>query len=92
LHYQTPEGVLKEDFLNRTFVNWFYKQRMAVQDFKLPQMNETFMQGGYYRVDLDNGLSLLSLNTLIFNINLRGEYEQPEEAMKQLDWLETNLN
>ena len=49
------------------------------------------MQGGYYRVDLTPKVSVLSLNTLMFNTNLLGQNADPNTE-NQLNWLESALN
>jgi hypothetical protein len=36
--------------------------------FASPTLKKTFEKGGYYRVDITDTLSLLSLNTLPWNI------------------------
>jgi len=70
---------------------WFGKQPMAASRPDLAQWNQTFMQGGYYRVDLSPKISILALNTLMFNVNTQGKNADPANATLQLDWLEQAL-
>ena len=69
-HYQSPYAPYKDEFYKNISNNWFLKQPIAAARPDLPQWNETFMKGGYYRVDLTSKISVLSLNTLMFNSNL----------------------
>ena len=65
-HYQTP----REDdiaFFSFLYDLWFV-QHPANTMFASPTLKKTFEKGGYYRVDITDTLSLLSLNTLPWNI------------------------
>ncbi len=53
--------------------NWFLNQQVAAKRPDLPKINETFMQGGFYRMDLSDKVSILSLNTLVFNTKTLGQ-------------------
>lgn len=64
-HYQTP----REDdiaFFSFLYDLWFV-QHPANTMFASPTLKKTFEKGGYYRVDITDTLSLLSLNTLPWN-------------------------
>jgi len=39
-------------------------------------INQTFLNGGYYRVDLNNKLSVLALNTVMYLWKNKGMKEQ----------------
>ena len=71
---------------------WFSKQPVAASRPDLAQWNQTFMQGGYYRVDLSPKISILALNTLTFNVKTLEQNADPANATIQLDWLEQALN
>lgn len=45
---------------------WFVNHTPNKQ-YATENVENSFKSGGYYSIDLENGLSLLSLNTLIFN-------------------------
>ena len=65
-HYQTP----REDDI--TFFSFLYDLLFVRHPentmFASPTLKKTFEKGGYYRVDITDILSLLSLNTLPWNI------------------------
>jgi len=56
----------------------------------LDSIEGTFKQGGYYRVDLTEELSLLSLNSLYYNSAFFGDAPF-DEAYEQLEWLRETL-
>ena len=65
-HYQTPrEDDIK--FFQFLYDLWFV-QHPGNAMFASPALKRTFEKGGYYRVDITDTLSLLSLNTLPWNI------------------------
>ncbi len=49
------------------FRNWFENLPFNAKYLDLEDINKTFQAGGYYRVDLTNNISVLALNTLMFN-------------------------
>jgi hypothetical protein len=54
-------------------------------------INQTFLNGGYYRVDLNNKLSVLALNTVMYLWKNKGMKEQGNQLSDQLSWIEENL-
>jgi hypothetical protein len=56
----------------------------------LGTISPTFMNGGYYRADVSDTLSVLALNTLYFN-KKNDATKQGDEAQNQLDWLKSQL-
>ena len=50
----------------------------------------TFYDGGFYRVDLDDKISIISLNTLYYDYEGVQDYV-PGEGKVQMDWLERQL-
>lgn len=48
------------------------------------------MNGGYYKVDIDENLSVLVLNSQYYDIDDETQY-QADESTQMLDWLEYNL-
>lgn len=49
---------------------------------------ETFVKGGYFRVDLTEDLSVLSLNTLYFDAQRASELDSGYSGYEQMFWLE----
>ena len=52
--------------------------------------NSSFSDGGYYRVDIDDSLSVLALNTLYYGIHC-DESKVGKEGLNQMKWLQDNL-
>jgi hypothetical protein len=44
--------------------------------------------GGYYKVKLNQNITVIALNTLMFNVLEGAENENITEVNAQLDWLE----
>lgn len=66
-HYQSPAEVNKSNFYPVMFDYWFKSQPMSAGRKDLASIQETFLDGGYYRLDLNPKLSVLALNTLMWN-------------------------
>lgn len=56
----------KAEFYGRIFKMWFEDHPHNKQNMNLTSINETFMHGGYYRVDINKKLSVLALNTVMY--------------------------
>ncbi len=56
----------KHEFYGRIFKMWFEENPTNSKKMNLTAVNETFMNGGYYRVDLNDKLSVLALNTVMY--------------------------
>jgi hypothetical protein len=55
---------------------WFEEHPMNREKMNLTQNRETFLRGGYYRVDLSPKLSVLALNTVMYLAKNKGMSEQ----------------
>jgi hypothetical protein len=67
-HYQAPTLNYSKDFYSTIFDLWFTKNPMNQATLNLTLINETFLDGGYYRVDLpESPISILAMNTIAFN-------------------------
>lgn len=89
-HYQVPDTQDKIDYYEFLFQTWFIDH---VPNSKLPNLDEiksTFLDGGYYRADFSDELSVFSLNTLYFS-KKNSEDNDPQTAEDQLNWLKTQL-
>ena len=71
-HYQTPSESNKTEFFTRLHDLWFSHQHIKPAD------NATFLNGGYYRMDVAPGLAVLALNTLMWNVKVEPESLGPE--------------
>ena len=54
------------------------------------ELKSTFMEGGYYRVDIDENISILALNSQYYDLDDETQYQGNESSL-MLDWLEENL-
>ena len=64
-HFNAPPESDSLEFYSYIFDLWFNKH---IPNRKYAeQVKETFLNGGYYRVDIDKNLSILSVNTLPYN-------------------------
>ena len=89
-HYQVPDLEEKNGYYNFLFDTWFLDH---VPNSKLPNLNEiksTFLDGGYYRVDYSDSLSIFSLNTVYFS-KKNDETNDPSTADDQINWLKAQL-
>ena len=56
----------KPEFYGRIFDMWFTNHPTNSKKMNLESIRPTFMNGGYYRVDLSPKLSVLALNTPLY--------------------------
>jgi hypothetical protein len=85
-HYQGIDPEDKADFYGTFFQHWFSEHPRNSRLPELASVKQTFMFGGYYRVDLDDKLAFLALNTLYLNKKNNATL-QTTEASGQLSWL-----
>jgi len=89
-HNEAPWTAEKMPYYTDVFKMWFNE---IPKNSKLPNLGnikDTFEYGGYYRVDVNSEVSVLSLNTMY--LTLENELtENPKEGDAMLDWLETQL-
>ncbi len=67
-HYQTPSELYKQDYYSFLFDQYFLQHPKNSKLPELETIKKTFMKGGYFRVDISDNLSVLSMNTLMYNI------------------------
>ena len=88
-HYQSPFADYREDYYSFMWQQWFTAQPQMANRADLASIQQTFMEGGgYYKVKLNQNISVLALNTLMFNALEGAENENITEVNGQLDWLE----
>ena len=72
-YHDNPIPVADQDFYYRYTYDLFFKvlpgNRSKLTDEQKVSIHETFMKGGYYRVDLTDKISVLALNTLYYDSN-----------------------
>ncbi|TNV84105.1 hypothetical protein FGO68_gene4827 [Halteria grandinella] len=90
-HYQAPNGTNKAIFYGDLFDLWFknYTPNHGGSEKQLKQIETTFKKGGYYRFDLSNELTLLTLNSQF--MSPKNVQDTATEA-DQLAWLEAQLS
>ena len=62
----------KREFYSQIFRYWFQDHPTNARVMNLNEVWRTFLNGGYYRVDLDSKLSVLALNTVMYLYKNRG--------------------
>ena len=82
-YYKTPNEDKKALFYGDLYDIWFANTAQA-------GVQNTFMQGGFYRVDLAEGISVLSINSILLN-TLNSVSETTSETL-QRQWLEDQLS
>jgi hypothetical protein len=65
----------KAEYYGRIFKMWFLEHPTNSKLMNLTRVNETFMNGGYYRVDINPKLSVLALNTVMYLAKNKGMAE-----------------
>lgn len=91
-HYQSPFAEQRDDFFTFLWQNWFEAQPQMANRADLPQIKDTFMQGGgYYKVKLNQNITVLALNTLMFNVLEEAVNQNLTEINGQLDWIEAQF-
>ena len=89
-HSQAPDTSEKEEFYGFLYDLWFTDMPGNSSLLSDAELKRTFMDGGYYRVDVTDTLSVLVLNSQYFDNDDEESY-QNGEASTILDWLEDNL-
>ncbi len=92
-HYQSPFGQFRQEYYSLMSHNWFTLQPQMANRPDMPQINQTFNEnGGYYKVKLNQNITVLALNTLMFNSLQEEDNVNVTEATAQLDWLEAQFS
>jgi hypothetical protein len=88
-HYQAPgNDSHKELFYCDLFEIWF--KNVPANRAAMEAHRSNFMIGGYYRYDLGEGVSVISLNFIL--INTKNDKGESQSVKNQLAWLEAQLN
>ena len=84
-HSQAVKEEQKEEYYSYLHDLWFmqYPGNAGIAD----SVKETVMEGGYYRVDVTDSVSVLTLNAEYMDNDDDATYHA-DEATEQLDWLE----
>ena len=88
-HSQAPDEDQKSAFYGFLYDIWFkdYPGNASITQ----SVQETLMYAGYYRVDVSDTVSVLSMNNEYMDIDNDSSF-QGSEASVQLDWLEAQLS
>lgn len=89
-HNSAPFQFEKQQFYNDMWKIWF-QNHPGNAKFATANVQKTFMYGGYFRVDVTSSLSVLSLNTLEYNVDQYPSEVGPEHDAL-LQWLEAQLS
>ncbi|CDW83200.1 UNKNOWN [Stylonychia lemnae] len=86
-HYQSPYENDKQEYYSYLFETYFLNHTRNNQIKELSEIQNTFLDGGYYRVDLSEKISMLMINTLMYNKN-NDPANQGDQLEDQFAWLE----
>lgn len=78
-YYQVPTIDRKEIFYGTLFDIYFTEVPANAAYPRLDDIKTTFLKGGYYRYDLSDTLSVISLNTLYFTKKNQVDLAQGDE-------------
>ncbi len=67
-HDEAIDETDKSDYYNFVYDLWF-KNFSGNANLDLASIKSTFINGGYYRADINSSLSVLSVNTMYFDLN-----------------------
>ena len=85
-HYQPASLADEPEQHAFVFNEWFNRLGRNREVFNLEKIKPTFMQGAYYRADVTNQISVLSLNTLYWNTQ-DVTTDQGNAPTDQMNWL-----
>jgi len=87
-HNSAPFKEEKAEFYQFMYNLWFVNHTPNRKYAAL--VKDTFFNGGYYSIDMSDKLTLVSLNTLEYNVDQYASEIGPEAA-EQMNWLESIL-
>jgi hypothetical protein len=87
-HYQAPNLAFKRHFYQSVYDLWF-KSVPANAALVNAETHSTFLNGGYYSYLLSENVTVLSMNTLIFNSR---DILIEKESVDMLNWVEKMLS
>lgn len=90
-HYSGEDSANKADYYGAYFQDFFGSQPFNKRLPELREVKRTLMSGGYFRVDVDSKLSILSVNTLYLNKKNDATAQAGTEAQEILDWMRQQL-
>jgi len=89
-HDSGPNTDEKADYFGFLWKQWFENMPGNAELVKNPTIKENFLYGGFCRIDIAEGYSVLQLNTQYFDIQNASEF-QIGEAEAQMSWLQYQL-
>eukprot|EP00347_Sterkiella_histriomuscorum_P008268 403345729 len=88
-HYQAPDITQKDQYYADLYNIWFANVPSNANYQNLAQIESTFKTGGYYRYDLTEKLTFITLNTIYYSIRNNNDLQTGND---QLTWLQTQLS
>lgn len=85
-HYRAEDSSDKIDYYSAYFRDWFGGSTFNSRLPEIEEVKRTLLSGGYFRVDIDENLSVLSVNTLYLN-SKNDNSTQGNEAQEILSWI-----
>jgi len=83
-HYQSPDfGINKKSYYDAFFGSWFTDHQVNNQIANIREIERTFKNGGYYRVDVSDQISIISLSSNCYSFK-----SEIQDDVGQLKWLE----
>ena len=89
-HYQVPLASEKKKFYTSLFEEWFEKHTGNALLRNFAEIKTDFLNGGYYKADLNDNFSVIVLNTLYYSKSNNEDNDQ-ESGEEQIIWLERKL-
>jgi len=84
-NYQVPRYDEKAEFYEFLFKIWFEEHEPNRNLKNFDEIKRTFLSGGFYKVDMENNLRVIVLNTMYF-ARTNNEIRDPKTTILQLKW------
>jgi predicted phosphodiesterase len=91
-HYQAPNVTDRQAFYSSIYNNWFVDNAFNAAHLDQELVRTTFFTGGYYRVNLNQNVSVLAFNSLVWSNKNRDIKDDGGQQEAMLNWLEDQLS
>ena len=89
-NYQVPKYDEKAEYYEFLYRIWFEEHEPNKKWKNLENIKNTFLTGGFYKVDLENNLRVIVLNTMYYAKSNK-EARDPKTTLMQLKWFERRM-
>lgn len=89
-NYQVPKTTEKHDYYQFLFRIWFEEHEPNRNLDSYSEIKETFLAGGFYKLDYDSNLRIIVLNTMYYARSNK-ELIDPKTAVVQLKWFQRQM-